>query len=167
MNEMWCWKPVAQRGQTLKERKLTSHPLAGTTQMAAMVPGSASAAEITDATRADNALAHYLMQYVRIAVVRDMDKLQSPRSNLAPFAMATWCSFAQLELLPHLRMQSRFRHRRPSQQMSVPGRRRPALPLWKSSWTCPPIWRPRWSNSLRGSERSSSVSSTPRPKCSG
>ena len=85
--------------------KLTRHPLAGIAQMAAVMPVTASAA---DATRADNALAYYLMQFLRVAVVREMADLQSHRSDLAPFALATWCSFFVLDNLPHLRMQARF-----------------------------------------------------------
>ena len=93
---------------TLKGFKLTCPQFVGITQMAASMPVTATMAAMTDSTRADNALAHYLIQYVRVAVVREMEALQSPRSDLAPFTMATFCSLVQLERLPHLRMQSRF-----------------------------------------------------------
>ncbi len=114
---MWCWSWWLKESN-FEGSKLTGHPLDGATQMA-MVPVSASAAVMADASRADNALAQYLIQYVRIAVLREMEELQSPRSDLAPFTVATFSSLLQLELIPHLRMQSRF----------------PALMAWARSMT--------------------------------
>ena len=159
---------------TLKGFKLTCPQFVGITQMAASMPVTATMAAMTDSTRADNALAHYLIQYVRVAVVREMEALQSPRSDLAPFTMATFCSLVQLERLPHLRMQSRFpallawarstmeqvcqlngflpawKHRwapiHASRQMSVHGQQSVVTLLWKNSKVCPHIWSPALNN---------------------
>ena len=56
--------------------------------MADVVPAAA-----VEPGRADNALAYYITQLLRVAVVREMQQLQSHRSDLAPFALAAWCSF--------------------------------------------------------------------------
>ena len=71
--------------------------------MADVVPAAA-----VEPGRADNALAYYITQLLRVAVVREMQQLQSHRSDLAPFALTAWCPFTTLERLPHLRTQCRF-----------------------------------------------------------
>ena len=61
-----------------------------------------------DPSRANNALAYYMMLWLRVQVAINQQEEPSQRSDLPPFALATWSSFMALLTVPHLRVESGF-----------------------------------------------------------